>query len=317
MLPPTWAWAVCASGLAMALAQPCRLLHPGITGSMWPTPLQKRKETEKAWGSTPVVLQRPPSGRQKHNASDPTVFSLLGLLGFLVVFLLFFFSLVCVCVCPYSHFLLILLPERLPLFTDICSNLASSTHWSLSCFLALRSLRKTFAPAQILLHTNWKKPGGHSSHFALLQLSGSPPPGAGHWPIGLHWPQTRNPLFCLTNPTLGSCQFLENAFLALSSLPVWLDVTNATCSAHTCLIKWKTEQVHVHVYTFCLSLYHSTLSTSLSPGTTCLFIQDLRTKPKVVQVQIPNCGPCLSNTTLLIAQHQTIINRDAEFIFLQ
>lgn len=107
------------------------------------------------------MLQRPPSGRQKHNASDPTVFSLLRLLGFLVVFLLFFFSLVCVRACPYSHFLLILLPERLPLFTDICSNLASSTHWSLSCFLALRSPRKTFAPAQILLHTNWKKPGGH------------------------------------------------------------------------------------------------------------------------------------------------------------
>lgn len=77
------------------------------------------------------MLQRPPYGRQKHNASDPTVFSLLGLLGFLVVFLLFFFSLVCVCACPYSHFLLILLPERLPLFTDICSNLASSTHWPL------------------------------------------------------------------------------------------------------------------------------------------------------------------------------------------
>lgn len=85
------------------------------------------------------MLQRPPSGRQKHNASDPMVFNLLGFWVFWL-FSFFFFSSPSVCMhLSVLSFLLHPSPWAHCHFTDICSIQASSIHWSLSCFLALRS----------------------------------------------------------------------------------------------------------------------------------------------------------------------------------
>lgn len=60
------------------------------------------KGTERASGSTPVALQRPPSGRTKHNANDPTLFSPFGFL-FSFSFFHFFLPLsVCALACIHN-----------------------------------------------------------------------------------------------------------------------------------------------------------------------------------------------------------------------
>lgn len=91
LLPATSEEAVYASELAEALVQLSRLPYclqdEGCKTNLL---LWEEKGTERALRSTPVALQRPPSGRRKHNANNPTLFSLFGFLVFLVVVFFFF-----------------------------------------------------------------------------------------------------------------------------------------------------------------------------------------------------------------------------------
>lgn len=100
-------------------------------------------------------------------------------------------------VCLYSYFFCLLLPNHLPPpLTSVPFWLFQFTGSSPAC--STEKSEKNVHLCPDFYHMPQKEPGGYSSYFTLMLLSGSPPGLAlkcHHQPEGLHWPRTKDLLF--------------------------------------------------------------------------------------------------------------------------